>query len=169
MTPLPPPDPAAPDPTPFLREAIALSVENVAAGRGGPFGAVVVRRGVVIAQGVNCVTAALDPTAHAEIEAIRSACRGLKSFSLAGCVLYSSCEPCPMCLSAAYWARLDAVYWAATQADAARAGFDDAFLYAQIALPPDARTLPQTPVPALQDEARAAFRLWDMEPGRVRY
>ncbi|HET7103681.1 MAG TPA: nucleoside deaminase, partial [Terracidiphilus sp.] len=116
----------------FLRRAILLATENVTSGRGGPFGTVIVRDGVIVGEGVNTVTATHDPTAHGEVNAIRAACKALGTFTLAGCQLYSSCEPCPMCLSASYWARLDAVYYGASAADAARAGFDDEFLYGEL-------------------------------------
>jgi tRNA(Arg) A34 adenosine deaminase TadA len=116
----------------FLRRAIRLATGNVLAGAGGPFGAVVVREGRIVAEGVNTVTATLDPTAHAEVNAIRAAARALGSFTLTGCQLYTSCEPCPMCLAAAYWARIEAIYYGASSADAARAGFDDAFIYEQL-------------------------------------
>jgi len=115
----------------FLRQAISLATRNVTSGNGGPFGAVVVHEGKVIAEGVNIVTLTNDPTAHGEVTAIRNACKVLNSFSLAGCALYSSCEPCPMCLAASHWARLDAVFFGASAEDAAKAGFDDAFLYAE--------------------------------------
>ncbi len=122
----------------FLRRAIALATQNVESGAGGPFGAVVVRDGKIVGEGANSVTASNDPTAHAEVNAIRAAAKTLGTFTLAGCELYTSCEPCPMCLAAAYWARLDAVYYGASAADAARAGFDDAFLYAELAQRRDA-------------------------------
>src|SRR3974390_2427459 len=114
---------------PFMREAILRAVENVRGGRGGPFGAVVVKGGRVIAAGTNTVTTANDPTAHAEVNAIREACRAMGTFQLTGCEIYTSCEPCPMCLGAIYWARPDRVYFAATASDAAEAGFDDSFIY----------------------------------------
>ncbi len=120
--------PAAPNPE-FLRRAIALATQNVVSGAGGPFGALIARDGRIVAEGENTVTASNDPTAHAEVNAIRAAARALGTFTLAGCQLYSSCEPCPMCLAAAHWARLDAIFYGASAADAARAGFDDAFLY----------------------------------------
>ena len=119
--------PNTPNPE-FLRRAIALATENVVTGRGGPFAAVIVRNDSIVGEGVNTVTTSLDPTAHGEVNAIRAAARSLGTFALAGCELYSSCEPCPMCLAATYWARIDAVYYGASAADAARAGFDDAFL-----------------------------------------
>ena len=133
--------PGQPNPE-FLRRAIALATQNVADARGGPFAAVVVRDGRIIGEGANSVTTANDPTAHAEVNAIRAAARALGTFTLAGCELYTSCEPCPMCLAAAYWARLDAVYYGASAADAARAGFDDAFLYAELRKDSSQRKLP---------------------------
>ena len=116
----------------FLRRAVALATENVIAGKGGPFAAVIVRAGKIVGEGVNTVTATNDPTAHGEVNAIRAACKALGTFALDGCELYTSCEPCPMCLAASYWARLDAIYYGCCAADAARAGFDDAFLYAEM-------------------------------------
>ena len=153
----------------FLREAVRLSRENVEAGQGGPFGAVVVKNRKIIARGQNRVTQSLDPTAHAEIAAIRLACQNLETFSLTGCVLYSSCEPCPMCLAACYWARLDAVYFAASQTDAARAGFDDARLYREIALPLKERSLQFAAVPEIAAEAEAVFALWSAAAAKTRY
>ena len=151
----------------FLRQAIGLSLEKMEANEGGPFGAVVVRNGQVVGWGWNRVTSTNDPTAHAEIVAIRDACRRLGTFMLSGCELYSSCEPCPMCLAAIYWARVDRLCYAATRQDAADAGFDDAFLYQQIPLPPDARSLPTEQ--ALRDEALAAFRRWKEKVDRIEY
>src|SRR5882762_3601177 len=115
----------------LMRRAIALALENVRTARGGPFAALVAKQGNVIGEGANSVTVTNDATAHAEVVAIRAACRALGTFTLAGCELYTSCEPCPMCLSASYWARLDRIYYACSAEDAARAGFDDAFLYAE--------------------------------------
>lgn len=151
----------------FLRRAIALATQNVAAGKGGPFGAVIVRDGKIIGEGVNSVTAANDPTAHAEVNAIRAAARAIGTFTLDGCELFSSCEPCPMCLAAAYWARLDALYYGATAADAARAGFDDAFLYAELRKEPGQRKLRSTQL--LGDEAWASFAAWIASPNKVEY
>jgi guanine deaminase len=151
----------------LLEEALRLARENVEGG-GGPFGAVIAGEdGRIIARGANRVTAANDPTAHAEIVAIREACRARGTFRLDGCTLYASCEPCPMCLGAIYWARLDAVFYAATRDDAARAGFDDAFLYAELALPVAARRLPMTrlAVPG----AGEAFDAWAAKSDRVSY
>ncbi len=151
----------------FVREAIRLSRVRMRQGRGGPFGAVVARDGTIVARGWNAVTSTNDPTAHAEVVAIRRACRALGTFSLAGCVLYASCEPCPMCLAAAYWARVDRLVFAATKDDAARAGFDDALIYREIPLPPEARTLPTGQL--LRDEAAAVFDEWLAKADRVPY
>ncbi len=151
----------------FLRRAIALATENVVRGAGGPFGAVVAREGRIVAEGVNTVTAAHDPTAHAEVNAIRAAARALGVFSLAGCQLYSSCEPCPMCLAAAYWARIDAIYYGASAADAARAGFDDAFLYEELRKDKAEGKLPVAQL--LGDEAWASFAAWIASADKVEY
>ena len=126
----------------FMRQAIELATQNVTSGRGGPYGAVIVKDGVVIAAAANVVTATNDPTGHAEITAIRKACAALGSFSLEGCELYTSCEPCPMCLAATYWARCERIYYGCNAADAARAGFDDAFLYGEMKKPLGERSLP---------------------------
>lgn len=149
-----------------MQEALRLAEENVQAG-GGPFGAVVVREGDILARGANRVTPDADPTAHAEIVAIRRACRAVEDFSLKGCALYASCEPCPMCLGAVYWARLDALYYAATQEDAARAGFDDAFIYEEVAQPPAERRLRTERV--LAEEGRRPLEAWAAHEGRVEY
>ncbi len=157
-----------PSPNPeFLRRAIQLATENVQNGRGGPFGAVVVKDGRIVGEAANSVTATNDPTAHAEINAIRAACTALGTFSLSGCELYTSCEPCPMCLAASYWARLDAVYYGCCAADAARAGFDDAFLYQEFRKDGDQRKLPLTQM--LGDEAWASFAAWLASPMRIDY
>lgn len=153
--------------TRFLREAIRLSRVRMRQGRGGPFGAVIVRDGRVVARGWNAVTSTNDPTAHAEVVAIRRACRVLGSFSLAGCALYASCEPCPMCLAAAYWARVDRLVFAATRDDAARAGFDDELIYREIPLAPGSRTLSTGQL--LRDEAAAVFDEWLAKEDRVAY
>ena len=150
-----------------LRRALKLASDNARSGQGGPFGAVIAGGEEIVAEGVNRVTLDLDPTAHAEVWAIREACRKLGRFSLEGCTLYSSCEPCPMCLSAIYWARLDALYFAAGREDAARAGFDDSFLYEQIPLGIERRTLPTARL--LADEGSEAFALWLNRPDRVPY
>lgn len=157
---------AQPNPE-FLRRAIALATENVQQGRGGPFGAVVVRDGRIVGEGANSVTATNDPTAHAEVIAIRAAAGALGVFSLAGCELYTSCEPCPMCLAAAYWARLDAVYFGAGAEDAARAGFDDAFLYGEMRKEARARRMPETQM--LAQEAWTSFAAWMASPIKVEY
>jgi guanine deaminase len=149
-----------------MRQAIALATSNVASG-GGPFGAVVVRNGEVLATGVNRVTATNDPTAHAEIVAIRAACETLASFQLTGCVVYSSCEPCPMCLAALYWSRCQAVFYGNSAGDAAAIGFDDSFLYQQVALPMEARTLPMQRL--IPEEAIASFDAWRNQPNKVEY
>ncbi|SPE19026.1 Guanine deaminase [Candidatus Sulfotelmatomonas gaucii] len=151
----------------FLRRAIALATQNVTAGRGGPFGAVIVRDGRIIGEGVNSVTATNDPTAHAEVNAIRAAATSLGTFTLEGCELYSSCEPCPMCLAAAYWARLGAVYYGANAADAARAGFDDSFIYTELRKNAGQRQLRATQM--LGDEAWASFAAWIASPNKVEY
>lgn len=151
----------------FLRRAIALATENVVSGAGGPFAAVIVRDGQIVGEGVNTVTATNDPTAHAEVNAIRASARALGTFALAGCELYTSCEPCPMCLAASYWARLDAVYYGARAADAARAGFDDALLYDEMRKEPAGRKLPATQL--LGDEAWASFAAWLASPNRIDY
>jgi guanine deaminase len=154
-------------PSEFMQQAIALAVENVTSGRGGPFGAVIVKAGKVIATGVNRVTAANDPTAHAEVTAIRNACGSLAAFSLEGCDIYSSCEPCPMCLAAIYWARCRTIYYGSTAADAAKAGFDDAFLYEEMKKPLGERTLPVVNLCA--EEAWKAFAAWIESPRKVEY
>jgi tRNA(Arg) A34 adenosine deaminase TadA len=160
--------PLSPAPNPqFLRRAIALAVQNVETGAGGPFAAVIVRDGQIVGEGVNTVTAAFDPTAHGEVNAIRAACKALGTFTLAGCQLYTSCEPCPMCLAASYWARLGAVYYGSSAADAARAGFDDAFLYDEFRKPQATRTLPAAQL--LADEAWASFAAWIASPNKLAY
>jgi tRNA(Arg) A34 adenosine deaminase TadA len=151
----------------FLREAIRLSVEKAGADGGGPFGAVVVRDGRIIGRGWNRVTSTNDPTAHAEVVAIRDACSLLRAFSLAGCEIYASCEPCPLCLAAIYWSRLDRIYYAATCADAAAAGFDDQTLYRELALPATERSIPAAQ--ALREEACLAFASWLAKEDRIRY
>ena len=142
----------------FMQQAIALATENVVSGKGGPFGAVIVKDGEVIATGVNKVTAINDPTAHAEVTAIRTACEMLGTFQLDGCDVYTSCEPCPMCLAAIYWARCGAIYFGNTAADAAKVGFDDSFLYDEMKKPLSERRIPI--VQMLPDEAWASFAAW---------
>lgn len=151
----------------FLREAIALARQHMLAGEGGPFGALLVRDGEILARGWNRVTTANDPTAHAEVVAIREACTQLGTYRLDGCILYASCEPCPMCLAAAYWSRVARLVFAASRADAAGAGFDDEFLYRELSLPVAARRLPTSQ--ALRAEARAVLSEWLAKPDRVIY
>ena len=151
----------------FLVMAFEVALQGVESGEGGPFGAVVVRDDEVLASAHNQVVGTNDPTAHAEIGAIRAACATLGSFQLDGCDLYASCEPCPMCLGAIYWARPRAVFYSATRQDAAQAGFDDAYVYEEIALPPEARTLPMQRVE--HPEAGAPFAAWAAKPDRVEY
>lgn len=151
----------------FMREAIRLAEDGMRSNRGGPFGCVVVRAGEVIARGNNRVTSTNDPTAHAEITAIREACHALGTFQLTDCELYTSCEPCPMCLAAIYWARLPQVYYANTRADAAAIGFDDEFIYQQIPLPPEQRTLKMQPL--LREAALTTFKTWSEMPDKARY
>ena len=159
------PDPAADQR--LLREAIDLARDHMREGSGGPFGAVIARDGVAIARGWNAVTSELDPTAHAEVVAIRRACATLGSFKLDGCTLYASCEPCPMCLAAIYWARIDRIHYGNTRAEAARIGFDDARIYEEVARPLDARAVPM--VRLLPDEARVALDDWEAKSDKVRY
>ena len=154
-------------PSPFMQRAIALAVENVKSGAGGPFGAVIAKDGRIIAEGVNRVTQTNDPSAHAEVVAIREACRALGAFQLSGCELYTSCEPCPMCLGAIYWARPDRVFFGATAADAAAAGFDDSFIYQELRREPSHRKIPMTPI--MREDALAAFRAWRDKAGRIDY
>jgi len=151
----------------WMNEAVALARAGMRIHGGGPFGAVVVMNGQAVGRGCNQVTPTLDPTAHAEITAIRDACRALQRFDLRGCILYTSCEPCPMCLSAIYWARLDRVYFASTRKDAAGIGFDDDFIYQQIPLDLAARSLPmqQFPTPAAAD----LFSEWTAKPDKIPY
>jgi guanine deaminase len=151
----------------FLRRAIALATENARSGSGGPFAAVVVRDGRIVGEGVNTVTSAHDPTAHGEVNAIRAACEALGTFTLKGCELYTSCQPCPMCLAASYWAHLDVIYYGASDTDAARAGFDDAFLYAEFRKDQVARKLPA--VQMLADEAWSSFAAWLESPNKTPY
>jgi tRNA(Arg) A34 adenosine deaminase TadA len=150
-----------------MARAIALSLENVRTGAGGPFAAVVVKDGEIIAEGANAVTTTNDPTAHAEVVAIREACRKLNSFDLQGCDIYTSCEPCPMCLGAIYWSRPARVYFANSAADAAQAGFDDAFIYQEIGRPHPERAIPM--IQLAQDGALAAFRVWQEKENKIRY
>jgi len=144
--------------TNFIKQAIELAIKNVQNHNGGPFGAIIVKDEEIIAEGVNLVTATNDPTAHAEMVAIRSACKKLASFQLTGCTLYSSCEPCPMCLGALYWARPDALYFSATKENAAVAGFDDSFIYEELSKPFDYRAITTKRIPT--DLTLKAFDLW---------
>ena len=151
----------------YMREAIRLSVQNVEKGSGGPFAAVIVKDGAIIASGVNLVTTNNDPTAHAEVVAIREACAALQTFQLDGCEIYCSCEPCPMCLGAIYWSRISKLYFANTKEDAAAIDFDDQFIYNEIELPIEKRTL--TTIQLLRDEALEAFTKWESSPLKVKY
>lgn len=151
----------------FMQEAVELAVENVKTGRGGPFAALVVKAGTVVARGTNLVTSSLDPTAHAEIVAIRAACRTLNVFHLQGCDLYTTCEPCPMCLGAIYWAHVGRVFYGATREDAATAGFDDHYIYKELALAPRDRHIEM--VPMMRDEALRIFDAWEGNKDRIAY
>lgn len=151
----------------YMKRAIDLSREHMEAGHGGPFGAVIVKDGKVIGEGWNCVTSTNDPTAHAEVTAIRDACKKANSFELKGAVLYTSCEPCPMCLSAAYWARVDKIYFASTREDAAKHHFDDDFIYREIPLPLDRRSIPILQIS--RDEAYEVFLAWDKKLDKISY
>lgn len=151
----------------FMREAIRLSVETMRSGKGGPFGAVIVKDGQIIARGFNRVTETNDPTAHAEVIAIREAAQTLKTFDLSGCQLYTSCEPCPMCLGAVYWSHLDGMYYANSKHDAAAIGFDDHFIYEELGRPPGQRRLQSQQL--LRDEAQAAFQEWATNPDKQVY
>jgi tRNA(Arg) A34 adenosine deaminase TadA len=150
-----------------MRRAIELALEAVRSNLGGPFGAVVVKEGVVIGEGQNRVTSTNDPTAHAEIVALRAACARLGSFQLRGCEIYTTCEPCPMCLAAAYWSRVDKLHYACESADAARAGFDDRAIYEELVKASAERTLVTAQI--LRDEALATFQAWIDKPDRVAY
>ncbi|CAG1771878.1 dCMP deaminase [uncultured bacterium] len=151
----------------FLQQAIDLACENVKTRQGGPFGAVIVKHGQVIATGVNQVTTLLDPTAHAEIQAIRTACQVLSDFQLIDCVLYSSCEPCPMCLGAIYWARLNTVYFACNRHDAMTAGFDDSFIYDDFALPLEQRRMAMQQIQLIN--ALQPFEIWTQQINKTLY
>ncbi len=152
---------------PFMARAIQLSLDNVLSGQGGPFGAVVVKNGSIIAEGANRVTSTNDPTAHAEVVVIREACSKLRVFELADCEIYTSCEPCPMCLGAIYWARLARVYFGNLASDASKIGFDDSFIYREIAQVLRRRSIPM--VPMMRDQALAAFRAWQDKPNKIPY
>ncbi|HRG03723.1 MAG TPA: nucleoside deaminase [Paludibacteraceae bacterium] len=150
----------------FMRKAISLSIQNIERG-GGPFGAVIVKDGRIVATGVNRVTAVNDPTAHAEISAIRKAAKKLGTFSLEGCTLYTSCEPCPMCLGAVYWAHFDRLFYANTKSDAKKIGFDDSFIYDEIELNPSERSIKT--VRLLPEEAIRAFEFWNEKDDKIEY
>ena len=150
----------------FMRKAISLSIQNIERG-GGPFGAVIVKDGRIVATGVNRVTAVNDPTAHAEISAIRKAAKRLGTFSLEGCTLYTSCEPCPMCLGAVYWAHFDRLFYANTKSDAKKIGFDDSFIYDEIELNPSERSIKT--VRLLPEEAIRAFEFWNEKDDKIEY
>ena len=151
----------------FMRRAIALALENVRSGAGGPFAALTVKDGAVIAEGTNRVTSTNDPTAHAEIVAIREACRVLKNFQLEGCDLYSTCEPCPMCLGAIYWARPAHIFYAATGKEAAAAGFDDLFIYEEMKRPSELRRIPTKQI--LHEESQTIFAAWAKQGNKQSY
>ena len=151
----------------FMREALREAETGMRDGRGGPFGCVIVRKGKIIARGHNRVTSTNDPTAHAEVTAIRNACAELETFTLDDCELYTSCEPCPMCLAAIYWARIPKIFYGNTRADAAAIGFDDDFIYQQIPLAPEQRAIAMKPL--LRDEALAGFREWTEKENKIRY
>jgi tRNA(Arg) A34 adenosine deaminase TadA len=152
---------------PFMARAIQLSIEGVASGRGGPFGAVIVRDGKIVAEGVNQVTSTNDPTAHAEVLAIRLACEKLGDFQLKDCELYTSCEPCPMCLGAIYWARLSRIYFASSAEDAAKIGFDDSLIYSELKQPYSRRRIPT--IQMMREEALAGLRAWVDRPNKIPY
>jgi guanine deaminase len=151
----------------FMKRAIALALENVSSGSGGPFAAVIVKEGRIIAEGANRVTMTNDPTAHAEVLAIREACRVLADFQLGGCDLYTTCEPCPMCLGAIYWARPARIFYAATAADAAGAGFDDAFIYDELNIAPAGRSIPMTQL--LHGDSLVIFSAWKQQGNKTPY
>lgn len=150
-----------------MARAIELSLENIRSNKGGPFGALIVSDGKILSEGTNRVTSTNDPTAHAEIVAIREACRKLGRFELTGCELYATCEPCPMCLGAIYWSRPARVYFAANSADAAKIGFDDTLIYNQLKLPVDARKIPMLEL--MRDRALEVFCAWEAKPDKIQY
>lgn len=156
-----------PDNENFMQEAIELAKKNLDLKNGGPFGAIIVKGGKIIGRGCNTVTSTNDPTAHAEINAIRDACRNLDSFQLEDCEIYSSCEPCPMCLGAIYWARPKKLYFAASREDASEAGFDDEEIYRELELPVDNRKLPTEQI--LQAEAKNVFQVWKELDNKIQY
>jgi guanine deaminase len=151
----------------LMCRAITLALENIRSGRGGPFAALVAKDGKVIAEGANSVTSTNDPTAHAEIVAIRAACKALGDFQLTGCDLYTTCEPCPMCLGAIYWARPARVFYAGVAADAAEAGFDDALIYEELQRSPESRHIPM--IQLMREESLAIFAAWKQQPNKTKY
>ena len=158
---------SAEKPEEFMQQAMAIALENVRSGRGGPFAALVVRAGEILGRGTNLVTSTSDPTAHAEILAIREACRKLGHFELDGCEIYATCEPCPMCFGAIYWARPAKIYYAARSADAAKIGFDDSLIYSEIRKPAAERKIPMAQL--MREEALKVFGTWEQKPGKVPY
>ena len=150
----------------FMSRAIELSIESVKSG-GGPFGSVIIKNNEIISEGMNRVTKNNDPTAHGEIIAIRNACKSLNDFSLKGCELYTSCEPCPMCLSAIYWSRIDKIYYANTRDDAKKIDFDDSFIYSELTKKNEERVIPTTQL--MRDEALQGFTLWEKTENKVKY
>lgn len=157
----------AANPEHFMRHAIALALENVRSGKGGPFAALVVRADEILGSGTNLVTSTNDPTAHAEILAIREACKKIGRFELTGCDIYATCEPCPMCLGAIYWARPAKIYFAANSADAAKIGFDDSLIYSEVKKPAAVRKIPTSQL--LRDDALNIFRAWEQKSGKIKY
>lgn len=151
----------------LMTQAIQLAQQNVVSGHGGPFGAIVVKDGKIIGRGVNEVTSSCDPTAHAEVQAIREACKHLNDFQLNGCVIYTSCEPCPMCIGAIYWARPDAVYYACTKEEAAIIGFDDQFIYEQIAMPMEDRSIIMSQI--YSPKSKLPFETWSTSVQKIEY
>lgn len=151
----------------FMKRAIELSQEHMRLGHGGPFGAVVVKDNVIIGEGWNCVTSTNDPTAHAEVSAIRKACEKIKNFDLSGCVIYTSCEPCPMCLSAIYWARIEKIYYANTREDAANIFFSDDFIYNEVSKSLEDREIPIKQL--LRDQALEVFNEWHTKMDKIKY
>lgn len=151
----------------FMRRAIELARQGMDSGAGGPFGCVIVRDGEIVGEGSNQVTSTNDPTAHAEVVAIRNACKAIGDFQLSGCTVYTSCEPCPMCLAAIYWSRADRMYFGASRTDAADAGFDDDFLYRELCLPLDERALPTDEM--LREDAKRVFAEWIEKPDKIEY
>ncbi|MFZ4399079.1 MAG: nucleoside deaminase [Bacteroidales bacterium] len=151
----------------FMAEAIKLAADNLVTGKGGPFGAVVVKNGIIVGRGGNSVTSSNDPTAHAEVNAIRDACKNLNTFQLDDCEIYTSCEPCPMCLGAIYWARPKKIFYACSKKDASNAGFDDSFIYEEINIPLSERKIPAHQM--MQDEALEVFKNWNDLENKIEY